>query len=39
VSATNGHGHDASEPDDDRYASNGFLVNSGSDLFKRPKIK
>jgi hypothetical protein len=39
ASATNGYGHETSESDDDRYASNGFLVNSGSDLFKRPKIK
>ena len=31
------HGNDVAE--DDRYASNGYTVNSGSDLFKRPKIK
>ncbi|MFO0910577.1 MAG: hypothetical protein U0794_19895 [Isosphaeraceae bacterium] len=31
---TNGH-----EADDERYATSGFMVNSGGDLFKRPKIK
>lgn len=35
--STNGHGHEGD--DDDRYASNGYVINSGSDLFKRPKLK
>ncbi|MFO0951574.1 MAG: hypothetical protein U0835_10555 [Isosphaeraceae bacterium] len=29
----------ADSDEDDRYAGGGFMVNSGSDLFKRPKIK
>jgi hypothetical protein len=32
-----GNGHDSDE--EERFASNGYVVNSGSDLFKRPKIK
>jgi hypothetical protein len=36
VTNGNGNGH---EVDDDHFASSGVVVNSGSDLFKRPKVK
>ena len=44
ASAMNGHGHgngngNGHEDDEDRLAASGYVVNSGSDLFKRPKLK
>jgi hypothetical protein len=35
--AANGHGFE--DDDEENFGSGGFLVNSGSDLFKRPKAK
>jgi hypothetical protein len=35
----NGHGHGHDIAEEDRFATSGMVVNSGSDLFKRPKIK
>lgn len=34
----NGHGY-GHEEEEDKYVATGLLVNSGSDLFKRPKVK
>ena len=38
---SNGNGHSASVHDDETYggAGSGFVMNAGSELFKRPKIK